>query len=157
MYAKLIDGTLHTPPNPLIINGTACYNPKPARLLEHGYLPVIDTEPPDDETTAYAPRWEIIENQIVKVWVPATPEEPQPAEPNPLEILQAENQKLKERLAATEQVVAETSAIQQELIELLVEKGWITPQEHADTLALKDPSDPQERPPIVLARAEGTT
>lgn len=29
-------------------------------------------------------------------------------------------------------------------------KGWITSQEHADTLALKGPEDPQYSPPITL-------
>jgi hypothetical protein len=29
-------------------------------------------------------------------------------------------------------------------------KGWITPSEHADTLALKGPEDPQYSPPITL-------
>jgi len=33
-------------------------------------------------------------------------------------------------------------------------QGWITPEEHADTLALKDASDPQERPPIEFTAAE---
>ena len=33
-------------------------------------------------------------------------------------------------------------------------KGWITPEEHADTLPLKDASDPQERPPIELMAVE---
>lgn len=33
-------------------------------------------------------------------------------------------------------------------------KGWITPEEHADTLALKTPDDPQERPPIILMNKE---
>lgn len=33
-------------------------------------------------------------------------------------------------------------------------KGYITPQEHADTLALKQPGDPQHRPPIELLRVE---
>lgn len=35
-------------------------------------------------------------------------------------------------------------------------KGYITPQEHADTLALKTPDDPQHRPPIELLRVEET-
>lgn len=30
-------------------------------------------------------------------------------------------------------------------------KGWITPEEHAQTLALKDPSDPQNRPEALMA------
>lgn len=33
-------------------------------------------------------------------------------------------------------------------------RGWITPAEHADTLALKDIDDPQNRPPITLMAVE---
>lgn len=39
-------------------------------------------------------------------------------------------------------------------VDYALTKGWITPQEHADTLALKEPTDPQYRPPIVMMRAE---
>lgn len=33
-------------------------------------------------------------------------------------------------------------------------KGWITAEEHADTLALKGPEDPQYLPPITLMATE---
>lgn len=33
-------------------------------------------------------------------------------------------------------------------------KGWITSEEHADTLALKGPEDPQYSPPITLNSVE---
>lgn len=33
-------------------------------------------------------------------------------------------------------------------------KGWITPTEHADTLALKGADDPQNRPPITMYTAD---
>ena len=33
-------------------------------------------------------------------------------------------------------------------------KAWITPVEHADTLALKEPDDPQNRPPIEMMSLE---
>ncbi|MCO5387783.1 MAG: hypothetical protein NHB14_20670 [Desulfosporosinus sp.] len=36
-------------------------------------------------------------------------------------------------------------------------KGWITPEENADTLALKGPEDPQNRPPMEFMTAEVTT
>lgn len=39
-------------------------------------------------------------------------------------------------------------------IDYALARGFITPQEHADTLALKTPNDPQERPPIVLLSEE---
>lgn len=39
-------------------------------------------------------------------------------------------------------------------IDRALAKGWITPQEHSDTLALKGPNDPQYSPPITLLSAE---
>lgn len=33
-------------------------------------------------------------------------------------------------------------------------RGWITSVEHAETLALKDANDPQERPPITYMSVE---
>lgn len=36
-------------------------------------------------------------------------------------------------------------------------KGWITPEEHADTMALKGAEDPQNRPPIVLNAVDPAT
>lgn|GEM_PF-1933807 len=36
-------------------------------------------------------------------------------------------------------------------------KGWITDQEHADTLALKDESDPKYSPPITLMSVTETS
>lgn len=48
--------------------------------------------------------------------------QPEPElEPTEIEILKIENEKLKERLILTEQMVAETSITQQNLIELLIE------------------------------------
>lgn len=47
--------------------------------------------------------------------------EPTIPEPTDIEVLQAENQKLKERIVATEQIAAETSNTQQQLLELLIE------------------------------------
>ena len=43
-------------------------------------------------------------------------EESPPPQPTDIEILQIESQKLKERLASTEQIAAETSITQQQLI-----------------------------------------
>ena len=39
-------------------------------------------------------------------------------------------------------------------IDRALANGWITPVEHADTLALKGEEDPQNRPPIVLNATE---
>lgn len=38
-------------------------------------------------------------------------------------------------------------------IDRALANGWITPSEHADTLALKTAEDPQYRPPITLMTA----
>jgi hypothetical protein len=37
-----------------------------------------------------------------------------------------------------------------EQIDDALTEGWITPVEHAETLALKGPEDPQHRPPITF-------
>lgn len=42
-------------------------------------------------------------------------------------------------------------------IDRALTNGWITPTEHADTLALKEVSDPQNRPPIELNATEQTS
>ena len=39
-------------------------------------------------------------------------------------------------------------------IDRSLSRGWITPQEHADTLALKTPDDPQYSPPIAFSAPE---
>lgn len=39
-------------------------------------------------------------------------------------------------------------------IDYALTKSWITPIEHADTLALKQPDDPQNRPPITYMATE---
>jgi hypothetical protein len=41
-----------------------------------------------------------------------------------------------------------------EEIDEALTKGWITPEEHADTLALKGAEDPQNMPPITFMAAE---
>jgi len=39
-------------------------------------------------------------------------------------------------------------------VDYALAQGWITPQEHADTLALKGPEDPQYRPTLSVAQEE---
>lgn len=39
-------------------------------------------------------------------------------------------------------------------IDRALTNGWITTEEHADTLALKTPNDPQYSPPITLEKPE---
>lgn len=48
------------------------------------------------------------------------------------------------------QYAADTYYIEE--IDDALTKGWITPIEHADTQALKEPDDPQHRPPIELLK-----
>ena len=38
-------------------------------------------------------------------------------------------------------------------IDYALTKAWITPVQHADTLALKDADDPQNRPPVTYMAA----
>lgn len=64
----------------------------------------------------YLPKWD------GEKWVEGgQAPEPVPIIPTEIEILQTENQKLKERIVATEQIAAETSNTQQQLLELLIE------------------------------------
>lgn len=44
-----------------------------------------------------------------------------------------------------------------EHIDDALKSGWITPEEHAETLALKGPEDPQNVPPFTLLSAETKT
>jgi predicted Rossmann fold nucleotide-binding protein DprA/Smf involved in DNA uptake len=92
-------------------------------LLE--FIPLLDGGEPNPayiETPCpggyYWPRW----NYETQQWEEGgTAPESHPHEPTEIEILQTENQKLKERLVATEQIAAETSITQQQLLELLIE------------------------------------
>lgn len=42
-------------------------------------------------------------------------------------------------------------------IDAALTNGWVTQEEHADTLALKGPEDPQHRPPITLITTPTST
>jgi len=50
------------------------------------------------------------------------------------------------------QYAADTYYIQD--IDDALTEAWITPEEHAYTLGLKGPEDPQDRPPYELMKAE---
>jgi len=58
-----------------------------------------------------------IEKTMEQYWQDNPPAEPEPTE---LEILQEENELLKTRVIRAEQIAAETSSAQQELLELLI-------------------------------------
>lgn len=53
-----------------------------------------------------------------------------------------------EYIAPVMQYAADTYYIEE--IDDALTKGWITPEEHADTQALKGVEDPQHRPPITF-------
>ena len=57
-----------------------------------------------------------------------------------------------EYVEPVKQYAADTYYI--DVIDKALTEGWITPQEDADTLALKDADDPQYRPPIILKSEE---
>ena len=79
-YAKLINGNLHTAPNPIYIDPWWIGNPTPEMLIAEGYKPVVYTEPPETQPGFVAvPGWEENALEIVQVWtveqVPITEEE----------------------------------------------------------------------------------
>ena len=79
-YAKLIGGYPSFAPRKLHVGETWVYNPTDAHLLADGYLPVIETEPPEVEDGYYAvPHWTEQDGEIVQSWtveeIPITDEE----------------------------------------------------------------------------------
>lgn len=51
------------------IEGDWVYNPTSAQLLAEGYLPVIETAPPETDERHYAvPHWAEESGQIVQTW-----------------------------------------------------------------------------------------
>jgi hypothetical protein len=79
-YAKLINDYPSYAPRRLRIGSVIVYNPTDAQLLSEGYLPVVETEPPETDERHFAtPHWAIQNNQIVQSWtveeVPISEEE----------------------------------------------------------------------------------
>lgn len=71
-YGKLENGVLRCAVNPLNFAGFKTYNP-PARIFEAaGYLPIEETDKPDDGGY-YVSGWEEHEGKIVQVWTAAEP------------------------------------------------------------------------------------
>lgn len=69
MFAKLEDGRPRYAPRRMQIGGAWVYNPTSAMLTAAGYLPVIETEPPETDDQHYAePRWTEENGQIVQTW-----------------------------------------------------------------------------------------
>ena len=68
-YAKRINNHISFVPCRMRIDGDWVYNPTSAQLLAEGYLPVIETAPPETDERHYAvPHWAIQNNQIVQSW-----------------------------------------------------------------------------------------
>lgn len=69
-YAKLISNQIHYAPRRLRIDSNWVYNPTETQLLDAGYLPVIESEPPEPtDGYYYNPVYEEANGQIVQSWV----------------------------------------------------------------------------------------
>ena len=69
-YAKLINNYPSYAPRRLRIGSAWVYNPTDAQLLAEGYLPVIETEPPETDEHHYAePHWAEENGQIIQSWI----------------------------------------------------------------------------------------
>ena len=81
-YAKLINNYPSYAPRRLRIGSAWVYNPTDAQLLAEGYLPVIETEPPETDERHYAePHWAEENGQIIQSWtVGEMPDEVTPEE-----------------------------------------------------------------------------
>lgn len=68
-YAKLINNYPSYAPRRLRIGSAWVYNPTNTQLLAEGYLPVVETEPPETDAQHYAePHWTEQNGQIVQSW-----------------------------------------------------------------------------------------
>ena len=68
-FAKLINNYPSYAPRRLRIGSVIVYNPTDEQILDAGYLPVIETEPPVTDEFHYAePHWEEKNGQIIQEW-----------------------------------------------------------------------------------------
>lgn len=68
-YATLSNSQIHYAPNPIKVGSNYIGNPPNEVYIEAGYLPVIETEPPETDAQHYAePRWTEENGQIVQTW-----------------------------------------------------------------------------------------
>lgn len=68
-YAALINNKIHYAPNPIKVGDTYIGNPPEEVYTEAGYLPVIETDPPETDAQHYAePKWMEKDGQIVQSW-----------------------------------------------------------------------------------------
>ena len=69
-YAKLNNNYPSYAPHRLHIGNAVVFNPTDEMLISEGYLPVIETEPPEPtEGCYYEPVYEEVDGQIVQSWV----------------------------------------------------------------------------------------
>jgi hypothetical protein len=69
-YATLSNNQIHYAPNPIKVGDRVIGNPPDEVYIEQGYLPVIETDPPEaPDGYYYSPGWEEQDGQIVRVWV----------------------------------------------------------------------------------------
>ncbi len=68
-YAKLINNYPSYAPRKMRVGDTVVYNPLPEQLLADGYMPVVETEPPEVDEQHYAePHWTEQNGEIVQTW-----------------------------------------------------------------------------------------
>ena len=68
-YATLSNSQIHYAPNPIKVGNSYIGNPPNEVYIEAGYLPVIETEPPETDAQHCAePRWTEENGQIVQTW-----------------------------------------------------------------------------------------
>lgn len=76
-YATLSNNQIRYAPRKIRIGDEWVFNPTDEMLLDAGYLPVIETEPPEPtEGYYYDPVYEEANGQIVQSWVAEEIEEP---------------------------------------------------------------------------------
>lgn len=68
-YAKLINNQIQYAPNPIKVGDRVIGNPPGEVYIQQGFLPVIETDPPEaPEGYYYSPGWEEQDGQIVQTW-----------------------------------------------------------------------------------------
>lgn len=68
-YAKLVNGFPSYAPRRAIIGDKWVYNPTAEQLTELGYLPVLESEPPETDEQHYAvASWRIVDDRIIEEW-----------------------------------------------------------------------------------------
>lgn len=69
IYAKLINNNLSYAPNPIKVGDSYIGNPPDSVYIQQGFLPVIETDPPEAPDGYYMePYWAERAGQIVQEW-----------------------------------------------------------------------------------------